>query len=189
MKKIKFTGVVINRQNHSEADRIITVYTQELGKIRLKAAGVRKITSRRAGTIELFNLVKGAAVVGRNQFYVLTEVELLHSFSEWKHQLGRINLGFQISEAVDSLTPEGEPFPEVFQLLTEYLNSISEFGRDWQAETSAFLLRLLVILGYWPEDKPFSGDIYGLIESVTNRRFNSSRLLQKISGLTNKTSD
>lgn len=181
MKQLKFTGFVINRRNFSEADKIITVYTREHGKINLKVAGVRKISSKRAGSVELFNLISGSAVTGRSQHLILTEVQVLDSFSHWKKQLGRLNLAYQISEAVDSLTPDSEPHPEVYELLLQYLNSIADFGPDWQHQTADFLLQLLTILGFWPAGKPYSGDIYSLIETTSNRRFNSSKLLQKLS--------
>lgn len=178
MKKFNFTGIVINRRNSGEADKYITLYSRQLGKITLKAAGIRKITSRRAGSLELFNLIKGSAVSGRGQSFVLTEVELIESHSVWKGQFGRVNLAYQICEAVDRLTPEWEAHPEVFDLLSDYLNSISRFTDDWQSKTSAFLLQLLVILGFWPAGKIYSGDIYSLIESVTNQKFHSPKLLR-----------
>ncbi len=178
MKKFNFTGVVINRRNSGEADKYITLFSRQLGKITLKAAGIRKITSRRAGSLELFNLIKGSAVSGRGQSFVLTEVELIDSHSVWKGQFGRVNLAYQICEAVDRLTPEWEAHPEVFDLLSDYLNSISTFSDDWQSQTSDFLLHLLVILGFWPEDKTYSGDIYSLIESITNQKFHSPKLLR-----------
>jgi DNA repair protein RecO (recombination protein O) len=181
VKKFNFTGVVISRTNFGEADRFVTFYTLEMGKITLRAKGIRKITSKRAGSLELFNLVKASAVSGRGQSFTLTEVQLLDSYSTWKNQIGRVNLAYQVSEAVARLTPDSEPHPEVFNLLTEYLESIPFFGTDWQKRTSDFLLRLLVILGFWSQDREFSGDIYTLIESVSNQRFNSSQVLRKIS--------
>jgi DNA repair protein RecO (recombination protein O) len=181
VKKFNFTGVVISRRNVGEADKLITFYSLEMGKITLRAGGVRKITSKRAGSLELFNLVRASGVSGRGQIFTLTEVQLLNSYSSWKGQLGRVNLAYQVSEAVARLTPDSEPHPEVYTLLTGYLDSISSLGDDWQQQTSDFLLQLLVILGFWPEDKSYSGDIYALVESVSNQKFNSSQVLRKIS--------
>jgi DNA repair protein RecO (recombination protein O) len=50
-------GIVLKRRNVGEADRILTVFTKKYGKIRVIAKGVRRITSRRAGHIEVFTRV------------------------------------------------------------------------------------------------------------------------------------
>ena len=51
----KTEGIILKRINFGEADRILTSYTKHFGKISLLAKGVRKITSRKGGNIELFN--------------------------------------------------------------------------------------------------------------------------------------
>ena len=48
MKVEKLQGFVLKRTNYGEADKILTVFTKERGKIKVLAKGVRKIKSRRA---------------------------------------------------------------------------------------------------------------------------------------------
>jgi len=47
-------AVILRRSDIGEADRLLTCYTPTRGKIRVIAKGARKITSRKAGHIELF---------------------------------------------------------------------------------------------------------------------------------------
>jgi DNA repair protein RecO (recombination protein O) len=47
-------GVVLRHMDYGEADRLITVYTSQSGKIRALVKGARKITSRKAGHLEPF---------------------------------------------------------------------------------------------------------------------------------------
>ena len=58
MVSLTTEGLIIKRKDFGEADRILTVLTDRFGKISVVAKGVRRITSRRAGNIELLNLVK-----------------------------------------------------------------------------------------------------------------------------------
>ena len=47
-------AVILRRRDHGDADRILTVYTPQLGKQEFIAKGIRKTTSRKAGHLELF---------------------------------------------------------------------------------------------------------------------------------------
>ena len=58
MPSVTVEGLILKRANFGEADRMLTILTKNLGKISVVARGVRKITSRRAGNVELLNLVK-----------------------------------------------------------------------------------------------------------------------------------
>ena len=49
-------AIILRRSDFGEADRLLTVFTPERGKLRLLAKGVRKTTSRKAGHVELFML-------------------------------------------------------------------------------------------------------------------------------------
>ena len=109
-------GIVIKRQNFGEAGKIITLFTREKGKINLLAKGIRKTTSKRAGSLELFNRVKISAVKGRGELDTLTEVLLVENFARWRKYLGRITIAYQLCEVVDRLTPDRQPHPEIFEI-------------------------------------------------------------------------
>ena len=51
-------ALVIRHTNFGEADRILTLYSREKGKIRVVAKGVRKLKSRKAGHLEPFTRVQ-----------------------------------------------------------------------------------------------------------------------------------
>jgi DNA repair protein RecO (recombination protein O) len=174
-------GIIIKRRNWGEADRIITLFSKEQGKVSLKAAGVRKISSRRAGSLELFNRVKISAVAGRANWDVLTEVAVLDTFTSWRKHLGRVNLAYQLCEVVDKMTPDNQPQPEVYDLLVTAFSSLGSLGENWESEIKNWILKILIILGYWPQGKKFTGDIYKFIEEVANHPLNSPEILKKLS--------
>ena len=124
MRTYTVEGIVIKRQNIGEADKLITLFTETLGKITLLARGIRKSSSRRVGSLELFNQVKVSAARGRGELDTLTEVQVLNSFSPWRRFLGRITLAYQLCEIVDKLTPDRQPHPEIFTLLSLSLSQI-----------------------------------------------------------------
>ncbi|MFN2162508.1 MAG: DNA repair protein RecO, partial [Candidatus Promineifilaceae bacterium] len=47
-------AIVLKRSDFGEADRLLTLYSKEFGKIRAIAKGARKPQSRKTGHVELF---------------------------------------------------------------------------------------------------------------------------------------
>ena len=50
-------AIVLKREDIFEADRLYHLYTEEFGKVRVIAGGVRKIKAKLAGHLEPFNLI------------------------------------------------------------------------------------------------------------------------------------
>ena len=48
-------AIVLKRSDLGEADRILTLFTPHKGKVHVIAKGVRRITSKRAGHLELLS--------------------------------------------------------------------------------------------------------------------------------------
>jgi DNA repair protein RecO (recombination protein O) len=181
MKSYSAQGIIIKRTNFGEADKIITLYSPDRGKFSLLARGVRKLTSKRAGSLELFNRVKISAVTGRGHLDTLTEVSLFQSYTPWRRHLGRVNIAYQLCEVIDKLLPDSQSHPNIYQILSLSLSQISELDNNWQNELNNWLLKILIDLGYWPEEKKFTGDINKFIESLIQRPLNSHKILKMLS--------
>lgn len=180
MKSHTVEGVVIKRMNVGEADRVITLFTKTKGKVSAIAKGVRKLTSKRAGSLELFNLVKAQVVEGKGSLDTLAEVQLIASFESWRKHIGRVNLAYQMCEAVDKLTADNEPSPVVFSILVTALTQIGTLTSNWEEQVSNWLVEIVKDLGFFPADKKFTGDIAQFIEQVSSRSYNSPRILQRL---------
>ncbi|MCJ7793073.1 MAG: DNA repair protein RecO, partial [Candidatus Marinimicrobia bacterium] len=85
----KTEGIILKRSNYGEADRILTIYTKHYGKIKAMAKGVRRITSRKGGNVELFNQATLFLYKGRN-LDLLTEVQVTKTFKEWRRNLKKV---------------------------------------------------------------------------------------------------
>lgn len=180
MRSYSVEGIVIKRSNTHEADRLITLFTQEQGKITVIAKGVRKLSSKRIGSLELFNLIKAQVMVGKGGLDVLAEVKVLKSNYSWSKYLGRVTLAYQLCEAVDKLTVEGQAHPHVFEILILALSSLGTLGEDWEEQMKVWFVEILIDLGYWSADKKFTGDIFNYIEDIAERSIQSSKLLSRL---------
>ncbi len=86
MSGFKTEGIVLKRRNFGEADRILTIFSKERGKITVLAKGVRRITSRRAGNVELLNRTVMYLHQGRG-LPILTEATTLEPYQKIKEDL------------------------------------------------------------------------------------------------------
>lgn len=169
MQFVRDEGFIIKRRNFGEADRILTIFSKENGKISVVAKGVRKITSRRGGLLEPFNLVK-LHTVQSHSMKVLTEVELISSFDNYKSNLESYKKILVVCELIDALCAEDVIFRSLYQNVydlaygSERYNSLQNFKTD-----------MLVNLGYWNNDKQFAteDDSYRYIESIIERKLKS----------------
>ena len=83
MKKYRIEGVIIKRRNFKEADKILTVFTKKYGKVSVLAKGVRKITSRRGPSVELFN--HASLLLHKASFLdIVTEASVYNTFEHVK---------------------------------------------------------------------------------------------------------
>jgi DNA repair protein RecO (recombination protein O) len=145
----KSEAIVIKRIDLGEADKILTIYTPNYGKLRVVAKGVRKVTSRLAGHVELFTRNQMLLAKARN-LDIITQSETIDAYRPLHDDLARIAHASYVSELLDAMTPDAlENYP-VYRLSVEALALISEDGHPDRV-LRWFELQLLGYLGYAPE--------------------------------------
>ncbi|EKD90533.1 MAG: hypothetical protein ACD_31C00002G0032 [uncultured bacterium] len=156
MPAVTTEGLILRRSNFGEADRVLTVLTDRYGKISVIARGVRKITSRRAGNIEILNRVKLHLFKAKS--YTLSEAESIETFQVVKDNLTLATTAFHILELVDRLVVEEQRNPQVYSLTVAVLHLLEKNPR--QIFIRAFEVKLLSVLGFWSIDaiKDLSND-------------------------------
>ena len=174
-------GVILKRTNFGEADKFLTLFSKHFGKIRLLAKGIRKTKSRKGGNLELFNWVKIYVAKGRN-IDLITEVELIKSFKDWRQDLNRVALAYHLVELVERLTAEEVKSRRVFELLIESLERLGD-EKDLERLRANFEVKLLEELGFWPRDKSADEvDLQAYIEKLIEKRLNSKRVFKELDG-------
>lgn len=179
MRTYKTEGIIIKRKNFGEADKILTVFTKNNGKIQIKALGVRRIISRRSPHVELLNLSLLTLYKGRN-LSILTEAQTLADFSLIKSELIKVGFAYHICELIDGLCPENQENRTVFFLLRNTLEALSKES-DLVSIIHGFEVELLTVLGFWPKARflkyPNTQDF---IENILERRLKSKQLIPRL---------
>ena len=145
-------GIVLRQMELGEADRILTVYTPQYGKLRAMAKGIRRPASKLRGHLELFTRTKLMLARGRN-LDVITGAETIEPFrglrSENQAALDLIGGAYRIAERLDRLTEDGIENRAVWDLLVAAMSALSD-GVPPRMIMLHFDLRLLGYLGYQP---------------------------------------
>lgn len=146
-------ALVIGSMRYKEADRIITLYTRDRGKVSAVAKGVRRTKSKVGGRLEPFSLVKMSLHAGRGTLYTVIGVETVRTFQGVRDELFRMEEGARLLQAVRHLFPGEEASAPAFNLL---VRGVARLGEAEDAATAAGVvlatrLKLLVLLGYAPE--------------------------------------
>jgi DNA repair protein RecO (recombination protein O) len=145
----RVSSVVIRQRALGEADRIITLYTRERGKVSAVAKGVRRARSKLAGGLQLFCHARMQLAAGRS-LEVVTQVQPIDLFYRLREDMRRYVHASYAAELLDSLVDEEASDPALFDLLLGTYRGL-DGGADPPTLTLAFQLKLLGRLGYGPE--------------------------------------
>ena len=142
-------GIVLNQKAIGEADRIVTLYTADRGKVRAVAGGIRKAKSRLAGHLEPLTLVEVSMAHGRDLDHV-TEAETIYSFRTLREDLGKLSTGMYLAELVESFGQEQSANYREFELLVNALR-VLETTENAEILVRWFEVQVLSIGGFGPE--------------------------------------
>jgi DNA repair protein RecO (recombination protein O) len=112
----KAEAIVLRSMVYKEADRILTLFTREEGKVSAIARGVRKTTSRLRGAVQLFSHTHLVLYSGRS-LDTVSQGDAEEHFSYLEQDLERFSTASYCAELVDRLTQAREQQPKVFFLL------------------------------------------------------------------------
>jgi DNA repair protein RecO (recombination protein O) len=140
-------GVVLRTYKLREADRIVVLHTEHSGKVRAVAKGVRKTTSKFGSRLEPMSHVRVLLYRGR-ELDIVSQAESVEPLTPMLSSLDRATLGIAAVEAVDQLSIEREPDPQLYRMLVGVLRSIAE--RPSPLTIPAFYWKLLAAAGLRP---------------------------------------
>lgn len=142
-------AIVLRHNDWGEADRILVLYTLEMGKIRAVAKGVRKLRSRKAGHLEPFTRVKLLLARGRD-LWIVTQAETIAAYLNLREDLERIGQTSYVVELLDRFTYEEGANRMLYSLLCDTLQRLDE-GQPPFLALRYYEMRLLDLLGFRPE--------------------------------------
>jgi DNA repair protein RecO (recombination protein O) len=142
-------AIVLRRTDFGEADRLLTVFTPDRGKVKLVAKGARKPTSRKSGHVELFSYGQFLVAVGR-ELDIITQAETVEPYLPLRKDLLRTTYAYYVAELADAFTAERDENHPLFDLLKDAFGWLSS-SDDLPLAARYYELHLLGLVGYQPQ--------------------------------------
>ena len=127
----------------------MTILTPGYGKLRVMAKSARKMTSRKAGHIELFAHTQLFMARGRT-FDLITQAELIDPHLQLREDMLRGGLAHYVGELVDQFAQEEHEDAALFDAACEAMRLLCSV-RDPLLAARYVELRLLQLSGYRPQ--------------------------------------
>jgi len=148
MAQYQVEAILLAVRDWGEADKIVTLFSREQGKIMAFANGARRPKSPLAGGMQLFTHLEVTLAPGKNSD-VVKQCEIKHAFRHLQEDFNCMAYGAFIVELTSELCPERQPEPRVFDLLLTVFQILTQ--RNPRLVALAWAWQLLSITGYYPE--------------------------------------
>jgi len=144
-------SIIIRSRNAGEADKIITVFSRNYGKISVIAKGAKRPTSKFGGRLEVFTYNQMLLATAKT-FDILSQCETIESFFKIREDKDKLNAGAYILRLIDASTEERQRNDQLFDLLLESLHYL-EKGKDMNRLMRAFEVKFCLVEGFLPTDE------------------------------------
>jgi DNA repair protein RecO (recombination protein O) len=134
-------AIVLRTYRLGEADKIVSLFTRQFGRLRAAAGGAQRPKSRYGGTLEPLSYIRLWLFERENRDLLrLNSAELLESFFDMQKEY-RLQLAAQyVAEAAERLLPEREINERAFRLVLAVVRAL---------KASSELERPLLYFNYW----------------------------------------
>ena len=142
-------ALVLRGVDYKESDRILTLLTQDMGKVTVSARGCRKKNSSLSAGCQL--LCWSEFVLFQYQGrWTVKECSALREFRGMRTDLEKFALGCYFAEVAELLSVEELPSPELLSLTLNSLHALDRMSCPLALVKAAFEWKTMCLAGYEP---------------------------------------
>ena len=168
MKTLKTEAVILKKKSLLNKDYLVTIFSQEEGKIKTFAKGAKKITSRRISHLQTGNLIE-TIIYRKDDRYYLQETQLISGFSKIKDSQVKSQYLYYFIFILERLLAENQRDTSAYNLLKKFLIELSEDANFKELKLYKYINKLIQDLRYSKEDKS-SHELRLFIEELINEK-------------------
>ncbi len=142
-------ALVLREVKYKEADKILTVLTEDEGKLTVSARGVMRRGSKLAAACQLFAFSELTLFENRGKWYA-DEGQTVEQFLGLRSDIAKLALAAYFAELLETVSDEDSPNPEVLRLGLNSLYALSEDLYPPEHIKAVFELRLMCLAGFEP---------------------------------------
>lgn len=143
-------GLVLREVAYKEADKILTVLTEDLGKITVSARGARGKMGKCTAASQLLAFSE-LELYQRHGRWSLREGRVVELFENLRQDIEALSTGVYFAELLEAVSDMDYVAPDLLPLGLTGLLMLTKGERDRTLVKAAFELRLMCLAGYAPE--------------------------------------
>lgn len=146
------SGYILKQYDIREYDRFFVFYTEQYGKIRCNARGIKKMKSKLAGYMRPFARIAISTVPAKESPLIIgAEVEIDYFDNQYSYR--RAYTAGKMLSLIDAVTQEGEHDHQLFGLLEDGLRFLGESSHEDVLSLIyyRFVSRIFAEIGVLPE--------------------------------------
>lgn len=143
-------ALVLREVKYKEADRILTLLTEDEGKLTAKAQGALRKTSR-FGAATQFLTWSELTLFGNRGHWSVREGSVIEGFEGLRADLEAMAIAGYVAQVLEAVSDEDAPDPQMLQLGLNSLYALSRGLCGKEQVKAAFELRLMSLAGFSPE--------------------------------------
>lgn len=164
----KTEAIVLKKKQLLQKDTLITLLTEENGKVTVIAKGIKTITSRRAPHIQTGNLLN-VILSDRGHAFFLQQTELISAFSAIREHNEKMNYLYTFLFILDKMLPEGQEEKQIYNITKSFLVNLAKTPPSLSQFFHQEVEKVLFALGYSQGHQPLS-EIIRTIEEIINEK-------------------
>lgn len=156
MRQYKTEAVILDTTDVFDSDRSLLIFSRELGKIRARARGVRKPTSKLTGHL-LEYLPTQLELVESGGWFLIVQAQLLNKYATSsaypEAALPFLKQAAILAESINRLFIDNDPHPAIYDGLVYTLDRLREQAGSEVADllVAEIIWKSLAELGYQPQ--------------------------------------
>jgi len=146
---MKTRGLVLREVNYKESDKILTILTEDVGRLTVSARGARSKRSKYTAASQLlaFSELELEERYGR---WYLKEGRALELWNGIRQDITRLSMATYFAELLEAISDVDHDDPGLLRLALMALHALSSGTREPKLIKAAFELRLMCLAGYEP---------------------------------------
>lgn len=186
MKKLKVKGLILKKKEVGEANLLITIFSQEYGKLVGMAYGIRKSKKRNVASLNPLNIVE-VLITEKNNYNIIDETETIKVFNNITKNIEKLEIALYILDSVEKiydLSYENHIFFDKILEILDYIDGIKSMTEEYKYYIGvSFLRRIMIEHGIYDkmELKEILGERLGKVyDNLVKINGENSNNLEKI---------
>ena len=150
MTDIKVNALVIKENSSGEYDKVLTVLTENLGKLYVVGKGVKSVRSKHIASTQLFSY-SSMNLRKKGNYYYITDSDLIENYYDIRGDMLKLSLASFVCDVTCEIAKEGVEEHDLLRLSLNTLYAIAKEIRPLEIIRAAFELRIASDSGFMPD--------------------------------------